>query len=238
MEIIITGAANGIGRAIVKACCDKEYSVHACDIDGEGLERLKEECPDIEIYQVDVSNYSGVKEFFNKLDLEHDSKSLALINNAGIYLAKDLMAYAETEIDRVVDVNIKGAVYFSKFFAGLVTINEAAGRIVNITSVSGQEGSSDAVYGMTKAALLGLTKSCAMNYAPAIRVNAVAPTMVETKMMERIPAWRKEEYHDHHLIRDPVTPEAVAETVLFLLSDGAGHYTGATFDLNNGGYLR
>ena len=110
--------------------------------------------------------------------------------------------------------------------------------IVNMSSVSGIEGSSDAIYGLSKAAILGLTKSCAMNFSPYIRVNAVAPTMVNTPMMGVIPDWRKEEYLSHELIHTPVMPEDVADTVVFLLSDKSKHYTGATFDINNGGYLR
>ncbi|MET3209304.1 UNVERIFIED_CONTAM: NAD(P)-dependent dehydrogenase (short-subunit alcohol dehydrogenase family) [Paenibacillus sp. PvR008] len=61
------------------------------------------------------------------------------------------------------------------------------GIIVNMSSVSGMEGSSDAIYGLSKAAILGFTKSCAMNFSPYVRVNAVAPTMVSTPMMDHIP---------------------------------------------------
>ena len=109
---------------------------------------------------------------------------------------------------------------------------------MNLSSVSGQEGSSDAIYGSSKAAILGLTKSCVMNFSPYIRVNAVAPTIVNTSMMDTIPEWRKKEYLSHQLIDTPVLPEDVADTVVFLLSDKTRHYTGATFDINNGSYLR
>lgn len=112
------------------------------------------------------------------------------------------------------------------------------GIIVNMSSVSGMEGSSDAIYGLSKAAILGFTKSCAMNFSPYIRVNAVAPTMVSTPMMDHIPDWRKEEYTNHQLIPEPLKAEDVAYTVLFLLSKRSRHYTGATFDINNGCYLR
>ena len=72
---------------------------------------------------------------------------------------------------------------------------------MNMSSVSGIEGSSDAIYGSSKAAsILGLTKSNAMNFSPYIRVNAVAPTMVNTPMMSMIPDWRKKEYLNHQLI--------------------------------------
>ncbi|MDT3427035.1 3-oxoacyl-[acyl-carrier protein] reductase [Paenibacillus forsythiae] len=176
-------------------------------------------------------------DFFEYMEREHPDAD-SLVNNAGIYLARSILDYQEDEIDKVMDINIKGAVYFSQLFGRRMLRNRQKGTIVNMSSVSGMEGSSDAIYGLTKAALLGLTKSCAMNFSPYIRVNAVAPTMVDTSMMEAIPDWRKKEYLSHQLIPEPVLPGDVAETVLFLLSDKSRHYTGATFDLNNGGYLR
>ncbi len=69
---------------------------------------------------------------------------------------------------------------------------------------------------------MGLTKSCAMIFSPYIRVNAVAPTIVSTPMMDTIPDWRKEEYLSHQFIDSPVMPEDVAETVIFLLTDRFG----------------
>ena len=108
-----------------------------------------------------------------------------------MYLGKNLLDYEEKEIDFVMDTNIKGYIYFSKYFGELLMEKETEGAIINISSVSGMEGSSDAIYGMSKAAILGLTKSCAMNFSPYIRVNAVAPTMVNTDMMKNIPEWRK-----------------------------------------------
>ena len=160
------------------------------------------------------------------------------MNNAGIYLAKNILDYQPDEIDQVLNINIKGSIYFSQMFGRFKLQNKQEGVIVNMSSVSGLEGSSDAIYGLSKAAILGLTKSNATNFAPYIRVNAVAPTMVQTPMMDIIPEWRKEEYLQQQLIHTPVTPKDVAETVIFLLTDKSKHYTGATFDINNGGYIR
>lgn len=242
-KIIVTGAASGIGKEIVQHCLREGASIIACDINEQSLHELKSfmDAPrDLTTYQLDVSNYSQVLAFFTFVAEEHRDVN-GLVNNAGIYLAKNILDYQEDEISRVMDVNIKGAVYFSQMFGKLLigdASNKRKGTIVNISSVSGSEGSSDAVYGLSKAALLGLTKSCAMNFSPYIRVNAVAPTMVDTSMMDVIPEWRKQEYLSHQLIDSPVLPEDVAETVIFLISERSKHYTGATFDLNNGCYLR
>ncbi|MEK4513251.1 SDR family oxidoreductase [Paenibacillus anaericanus] len=238
--VIVTGAASGIGREVVTQCLLEGASVIACDINEHSLDDLKRSTADhlvLYTYPLDVSNYDEVALFFDYVKAEHPNIN-GLVNNAGIYLAKNILDYQAEEIDQVLNINVKGFIYFSQMFGRLLMNSQREGIIVNMSSVSGIEGSSDAIYGSSKAAILGLTKSCAMNFSPYIRVNAVAPTMVNTPMMNTIPEWRKEEYLQHQLINTPVLPEDVANTVAFLLSDKAKHYTGATFDINNGGYLR
>ncbi|QCR32494.1 SDR family NAD(P)-dependent oxidoreductase [Lysinibacillus sp. SGAir0095] len=239
-KVIITGAASGIGKEIVKQCLFQGASVIACDINEDSLHELERSVDDYHVlhtYQLDVSKYEDVVSFFEYVETEH-SEVDCLVNNAGIYLAKNILDYQADDIDKVLDINVKGSIYFSQLFGKKILQSKGMGVIVNMSSVSGIEGSSDAIYGLSKAAILGLTKSSAMNFSPYIRVNAVAPTMVNTPMMDAIPNWRKEEYLNHQLINTPVLPEDVADTVIFLLSDKSKHYTGATFDINNGGYLR
>ncbi|WP_334072498.1 MULTISPECIES: SDR family oxidoreductase [Paenibacillus] len=241
-KVIVTGAASGIGKEIVKQCLQEGAAVLACDIHEPSLQHLKgavneHEQDRLYTYQLDVSKYEEVARFFAYVEAEHSDVD-SLVNNAGIYLAKNILDYQENEIDHVLDINVKGYIYFSQRFGKKMIQSQRKGVIVNMSSVSGLEGSSDAIYGLSKAAVLGLTKSCAMNFAPYLRVNAVAPTMVSTPMMDTIPDWRKKEYLSHQLIDTPVLPEDVADTVVFLLSDKSKHYTGATFDINNGGYLR
>lgn len=239
-KIIISGAASGIGKAILTECQLNGYYTLACDIDSDKLDSIRNDFPQYKgrTSVFDVSDYKAVERFYEGLGTIKDDDEYSLINNAGIYYGKNLLCYNEAEINRIIDVNIKGATYCSKFFAQILQQANKKGRIINISSVSGQEGSSDAIYGLSKAALLGLTKSCAMNFAPNILVNAITPTIVDTAMMGVIPEWRRKEYNEHNLIKEPVTPKAVADTVMFLLSEKSSHYTGATFDLNNGGYLR
>ncbi|MFP3918344.1 SDR family oxidoreductase [Lysinibacillus telephonicus] len=239
-KIIVTGAASGIGKEIVKQCLHEGASVIACDINENSLHELKRSMDNqgiLHTYQLDVSNYEEVAKFFMLIEIEHPDVD-SLVNNAGIYLAKNILDYQVDEIDRVLDINIKGFIFFSQLLGRKLLQSKRKGVIVNMSSVSGIEGSSDAIYGLSKAAIIGLTKSCAMNFSPFVRVNAVAPTMVNTPMMDSIPNWRKEEYLSHQLIDTPVMPEDVAHSVIFLLSDKSRHYTGATFDINNGGYLR
>lgn len=239
-KIIVTGAAAGIGKEVVRQCIEEGAAVIACDRNQKGLDDLKQRIDHRDklfTYALDVSSYKAVSAFFHYLETEHPELD-GLVNNAGVYLAKNISDYQEDEINKVLDVNVKGGIYFSQLFGEKLLQAKQPGVIVNMSSVAGMEGSSDAIYGASKAAILGLTKSCAMNFSPYIRVNAVAPTMVDTSMMEVIPSWRKEEYLHSELVDTPVTAKDVAETVVFLLSDKSKHYTGATFDINNGGYLR
>lgn len=239
MKIIVTGAASGIGKEIVKHCLREGAKVIACDINDVLLNDLQQIIGSdfLYTYKIDVSKYDEVVRFFTYVKERHSDVN-GLVNNAGIYFGKSILDYKTEEIDKVLNINIKGYIYFTQLFGRLIIQKSHHGNIVNISSVSGIEGSSDAIYGLSKAAILGLTKSCAMNYSPYIRVNAVAPTLVNTSMIDNIPEWRKEEYLNNQLIKESILPEDVAYTVTFLLSEKSKHYTGATFDLNNGCYLR
>lgn len=192
-KIIITGAASGIGKEMVKQCLQEGAAVIACDINEDSLHELKQAMNGHEFlytYPLDVSKYEEAVSFFAYVESEHADAD-SLVNNAGIYLAKNILDYQEDEIDQVLNINVKGFIYFTQMFGQQLFSNQRKGVIVNMSSVSGIEGSSDAIYGTSKAAILGLTKSSAMNFSPYIRVNAVAPTIVNTPMMGVIPDWRK-----------------------------------------------
>ncbi|ALS37763.1 3-oxoacyl-[acyl-carrier protein] reductase [Enterococcus rotai] len=234
-KIIVTGAGGGLGKAICERSVNEGLGVIAVDINAASLKEI-EQLPNCQTSILDISHYNDTQQFFNQL--KDDPTIIGLVNNAGIYKGESLLDYNEAMMDTVLNVNIKGPTICSKFFIENLQLNNQKGKIINISSISGQEGSSDALYGLSKAAIIGLTKSLALRFFETVLVNTVAPTMIETKMMEKIPTWRKEEYYAHHLIKEAVSANDVANTVNFLLSDESNHYTGATFDLNNGGYLR
>lgn len=237
--IIITGAASGIGRAIVLKCLKHEALVFAIDIDESKLKKLKEEVSskNLKIIKADVSKPSQIKKVFSFLN-KNRYEANCLINNAGIYNGKSILEYSDNEINKVIDINIKSAVHFSKLFAEHIILKNKKGIILNMTSVSGQDGSSDAIYGLSKSALIGLTKSNAINFSPYIRVNAIAPGIVNTQMQNNIPKERMKNYRKSELIKDKIEPIDVANTAIFLLSDLSKNYTGSVFDINNGCYLR
>lgn len=234
-KAIITGAANGIGKAIAVKLYSEKNTVLACDIDETGLQELNNNYPGMHTFCLDITNHAAVVSFFNESLAQNANW---LVNNAGVYPGRNIFNYTPEEIVQLVQVNNIGAVYCTQQFAKPLLERKQNGAIVNISSVSGEHGSSDAIYGMTKAALLGLTKSTAINCAPFIRVNAVAPGLVATHTLDRIPKERYNELRRNELLPHPIQPEDVAETVYFLLSDKARNITGAVLDVNNGQYLR
>jgi 3-oxoacyl-[acyl-carrier protein] reductase len=233
-RIIVTGAAKGIGRATGSRLLSEGYAVLGVDIDEAGLEELRDECPHgLEVIRCDITNTAEVESLFARLS---DAPPYGLVNNAGIYLGKSLDAYSEDEIERVLRVNLFGAILMSKHFGALVARPRLPGAIVNVGS-SSMYGGSDPVYSTTKAGLAGLTKSCAKTFAPSVRVNLVAPGIVETGMFASLPTDVVNWYRSSELLKTPLAADDVANTVAFLMSDKARNYTGAVFDLNNGFHL-
>jgi len=232
---IVTGAAKGIGKAITEKCLEEGWAVIACDKSESGLKALKEE-HDVQTCVLDVADSQAIKKVFESLakaDIPY-----ALVNNAGIFKGTKFLEYPLAAIDQMFAVNLKGPILCSQAFGALLIEKEQEGVIVNIASVAGQTGSADAIYGASKAGLIGFTKACAMAFAPHIRVNAVAPGMVETDMWAQVSPERRLVFKSTELVKETIMPEDVAESVWFLLSDASKHYTGAVLDINNGFYFR
>jgi 3-oxoacyl-[acyl-carrier protein] reductase len=234
-RICVTGAGQGLGKAITARLIEDGYRVVAVDVRAERLTELATEFGDrIEPVVLDVSDYSAVERALS----DGDSESLVgLVNNAGIYLGKGILDYSSEEISKVFDINLKGAAYCSKFFGESLLKRGVSGSIVNISS-SSIHGGSDPIYSASKAGLIGLTKSCALKFSPYVRVNAVAPgIVVDTELAGNIPPEVLDLYRARELIKTPLTPRDVANTVGFLMSDSSRSYTGAVFELNNGCHM-
>ncbi|MGY2373985.1 SDR family oxidoreductase [Pseudomonas sp. SDO524_S393] len=238
--LIITGAANGIGRATLEKAIQQGYYVIAADKDAEGLQALTLIYgPDaLEVHVADFAQDGVIKGFIPAL-YERHSTIYGLINNAGIYHGKSVYAYSDDEVDEILNVNLKALVYLSKDFAEREMRHEAPRCIVNIASVAGEVGSCDALYGATKAAVIGLTKANAWNFAPFVRVNAVSPALIhDTAIYDTIPEYRRVEYARQEILKDPIRPGGVADVILLLVSDVTRHITGKVLPVDNGAYPR
>lgn len=241
-KVVITGAANGIGRATVVACIEAGYFVIAADKDQDGLVALKQTLHGeaLEVHVADFSRRHVFKSFIPGLRSRYGHEALyALVNNAGIYHGKSVYDYSDDEIEEIWALNLQSLVYLSKDFASLAGHPGASRCIVNVTSVAGEVGSFDALYGATKAGVIGLTKANAWNFAPQVRVNAVSPALIlDTSIYDRIPEHRRKEYQRQEILKDPIYPAGVADVILFLLSDQSRHLTGKVISVDNGAYPR
>ncbi len=237
--VIVTGAAQGIGLAISLRILEEGLSLIACDIDEEGLSNLKKHDKDnrISTYKFDVRSVKDVAHLFEKLK-DRKPCPFGLVNNAGIFPGMKFLDYKPEDIDQVLAVNLIGPIHITQHFCRMVLDQGGTGVIVNMASIAGQIGSSDAIYGITKSGMIGLTKTSAMSFAPDIRVNAVAPGIVSTELQKSVPKERLDQFRKGELIKSPILPEDVADTVWFLLSEQSKHYTGAVLDINNGFAMR
>ncbi|MEO3973462.1 SDR family oxidoreductase [Streptomyces sp. CAU 1734] len=238
--VIVTGGASGVGRALAGRLLDAGKTVITCDIDGPGLKSLAEEHAGraLETHIADVASHEDCDAFMDRVVTAHPEVD-GLVNNAGLYLGQPVWDYDDATIERVIAVNIKGPVWLSRRFADHLLPAGRRGAIVNLASVAGEVGSSDALYGTVKAGVIGLTKSNAMNFAPYIRVNAVSPGLiVNTAIADRIPDYRYAEYKRQEQLDGDILPEYVADVCAYLLGDGARTLTGALLRADNGCYPR
>jgi len=236
---IVTGSAQGIGRAIAKVLASRGANVIISDINGNkakqtAIEIAKETNNKTLGIQVDVSNMDSavamikdVKDEFGKIDI--------LVNNAGVTRDNLIMRMSEEEWDTVLKVNLKGAFNCSKAVIRSM-MKQRFGRIINISSVSGLAGQAGQTnYSSSKAGLIGFTKALAREVASRnITVNAVAPGFVPTDLTNDLP----EELKDWMLSITPLkrmgTPEEIAYAVAFFASDEASYITGQVLSVDGG----
>jgi 3-oxoacyl-[acyl-carrier protein] reductase len=238
---LITGGAQGIGRAIALLFAREGAQVAVSDIN---LEKAQETCREIESQGGEalaiggnVADLRGAEamveqaaERFGGLDI--------LVNNAGITRDGVLLRMKEEDWDAVMAVNLKGAFHCTKAVLRLF-LKRKEGVIINIASVTGQMGNAgQANYAASKAGLIGFTKSVAREYASRnIRVNAVAPGFIDTAMSQAIPQKDREFLIRQIPLERLGKAEDVAEAVLFLASPSAAYITGQVLNVNGGMYM-
>jgi len=238
---LVTGGAQGIGKAIALALAREGAQVVVSDIN---LEKARETCQEIESLGKKAVAVGGsvadakaaeamvekTVEAFGGLDI--------LVNNAGITRDGILLRMKEEDWDLVLDVNLKGAFHCTK--ASLrPLIKRGGGKIINIASVTGQMGNAgQANYAASKAGLIGLTKSVAREYASRkIQVNAVAPGFIDTAMSQAIPPKEREMLIKAIPMERLGAPEDIAEAVLFLASPASDYITGQVLNVNGGMFM-
>ena len=236
-KILITGATGGIGKALVKKFVSLEGNVLATGTKTEKLNALKEEFPNINILKFDISDHTKIEEF-----IENTSSQLAgldvLVNNAGINMDNLSLRMKDEEWKKVIDVNL-GATFFLCKYAIKKMLKNKYGRIVNITSIVGHTGNlGQANYAASKAAIIGMSKSLAIEYAKKnITINCVSPGFIQSNMTDKIVESIKAVLTSKIPMSKLGTGEDVSNTVAFLSSDAASYITGQTLHVNGGMYM-
>lgn len=243
---IVTGAGQGIGRAIACRLAQDGYAIAIVDINTAALEKVQKEIEELGVSALPLTaNLTKLDEIQNAISRAAEWGEIrVLVNNAGRVLITPFLEITEQEWDAILTLNLK-TVFFAMQFAVPHMIDGA--HIVNLSSISGRSGRPDQPhYAAAKSAVISLTQSAALAFAPrGITVNAVCPGVVDTPMTSGIHEIRASalgitprESLDRMIARIPLgrieTPDDVAGAVSFLCSPAASYITGQALNVCGG----
>ena len=235
---VVTGAARGIGRAIVLELLKQDRIVAGLDINAEQLAELEDVVKKagftVITKCVDITDTDQLAETLDSLASEHGGIGI-LVNNAGITRDKLMMQMKEDDFDSVINVNLRAA-FIATTIAVRSMVRNKFGRIINLSSVAGimgQAGSSN--YAASKAGLIGMTKSVAREVGKKnVTANCIAPGFIMTEMTDVLPDAVKTAAKQIIPVRQFGRVEDVARAVAFLASDDAGYITGQVLCVDGG----
>ncbi len=239
---LVTGGSRGIGRACAVRLAKSGYQVYVTYVSRP--EPARETCRIIEekggraaCFPLDIGDSQAIVDFFKEKIKDRVFLDV-LVNNAGMTMDGLLVRMGQEQWEKVIRINLSGS-FFCLQQAAKIMMRQKTGRIVNITSVTAQSGNpGQANYTASKAGLIGLTKTAALELAPRnITVNAVAPGFIETDMTSGLNQQIREKYLEMIPLKRFGSSGDVAETVAFLASSGASYITGQVIGVNGGMYI-
>ena len=250
-NVCITGAGNGIGKAIAIAMSKEGYNVICADINFEEAKKTVEIISSNNgsglAIKTDVTNILDIKDMVNKVVEQFGSLDI-MVNNAGVTRTSSIMGLNEKDWDWIHNVNAKGTFFCLQTAAYQMIKQETGGRIINMASVGGKGfvDVSNAIYAASKGAVISLTKTAAQELGKYdITVNAICPGITHTNILSNIVKKRaleqdkSEEDIMKHYVRDiplkrPNYPEDIAAMVVFLSSEGARNISGQSYNVDGG----
>ncbi len=239
---IITGGAQGIGRATAELFAREGARVVLADMDGTLAEKTAAELREATGRETlgvaaDVRSLEDCEKAV-KLALDKLGRIDILVNNAGLTRDKLLMQLSEEDWDLVLDVNLKGAFNFTRAVIRPM-MKARRGRVVNIASVVGQMGNvGQANYAASKGGIIALTKAMAKEFASRnVLVNAIAPGFIKTRLTDVLPEDAKSKLYQMIPLGRFGEPADIAKAILFLVSEESSYITGQVLGVNGGMYM-
>ena len=237
-NIIVTGATGGIGNSIIEKLDGLGANILASGTKIERLEELKKKFKNIKILKFDISQTDQIENFIQDATNELGDVLDCVVNNAGITRDNLAIRMNVDEWKKVIDVNLTSTFLICKF-AIKKMLKTKKGKIINITSVVGHTGNlGQANYTASKAGIIGMSKSLAIEYAKKnINVNCISPGFIKTAMTDKI----EDKFKDIIVSKIPSArlgePEDIANAVLFLASGQSDYVNGETLHVNGGMYM-
>ena len=235
-NILVTGAAGGIGRAIVQSFDGKGNKILLTGTNNEKLKFLSNSLKSISDFAIcDLSDIKNIEKITDKIKSFFDSKVDILINNAGITRDNIAMRMKEDQWLDVINVNLNSTFFLTKDVLKFMLKNRY-GRIINISSIVGSSGNlGQSNYAASKAGVEGMTRSIALEVASrGITANCIAPGFIKTDMTKKLLESNEERLLENIPIKRIGIPADISSLTAFLSSDNASYITGQTFHVNGG----
>jgi 3-oxoacyl-[acyl-carrier protein] reductase len=238
-RVLVTGGSRGIGRAIVELFADEGAHVTFlyrgnADAAQDVVTRLRAAGHDVHGEQVDVTDASACQAAIERF-ADRNERIDVLVNNAGVIRDNPVAALGDDDIRIVLDTNVGGVFNVTRAVVPYMVM-QRSGSIVNLSSVAGDKGGRGQTnYAASKGAVNAFTRALAVELAPRkIRVNAVAPGVIDTEMSQAVRDLAGDQAKERILLKRYGTAQEVAYAVWFLASDYANYVTGQVFHIDGG----